>query len=180
MACLRNECPSEQVESQKAVLRAQSVQVQALLADAIREPGDHSATESYDLLVDVAQRVSDHLIGMHYAAREMVKDKFHQGLSPEIEAIVRELSSGLNQISAAVLKDGSVVQVSKLQHTFEQFEQEFAARRDRGESLHFDKDELLRFYSFVYRLREVIEEVDRAALLLRIAASKSTGVPTAP
>lgn len=40
------------------------------------------------------------------------------------------------------------------------------ARRSRGESLQFDKDELLRFYSFVFRLRETIEEVRRAAALI--------------
>ncbi len=173
MDCLRGECPSEQVESQKAILRDQAVQVRALLADTSREPGDQSATQSYELLVDVAQRVSDHLIGMHYAAREMMRDTFQQSLSPQIEAITRELSSTLNQISAAILNGKAVVQLSKLQDTFQEFEQEFAARRERGESLQFDKDELLRFYSFVYRLRETIEEVDRAALLLRIAVSKS-------
>ena len=180
LACLRGECSAEEGESQKAVLRDQSIQVRALLADATREPGDQSATESYELLVDVAQRVSDHLIGMHYAAREMMKDKFHQVLSPEIEAIIRELSSALNQISVAVLEKESVIQLSKLQHSFRQFEAQFAARRDRGESLHFDKDELLRFYSFVYRLREMIEEVDRATLLLRIAVSKSARQVSVP
>lgn len=180
MACLRGECPSEEVETQKAVLRDQAVQVRSLLADTSREPGDHSETQSYELLVDVAQRVSDHLIGMHYAAREMINDTFHQGLSPQIDAITRELSSALNQISTVVLKGNTTLQLSKLQDSFRQFEQEFALRRDRGESLRFSMDELLRFYSFVYRLRETIEEVDRAALLLRIAASKSArAAPTA-
>lgn len=173
MACLRGECPSEEVEAQKTVLRDLGTQVRTLLADAIREPGDQSATQSYEMLVDVAQRVSDHLIGMHYAAREMMNDSFQKSLSPQIEMITRELSAALNQISVAVRNGKGAVELSGLQQSFQRFEEEFAARRERGESLQFDKDELLRFYSFVFRLRETIEEVDRAALLLRIAVSKS-------
>jgi uncharacterized membrane protein YgaE (UPF0421/DUF939 family) len=167
MDCLHGKCIAEDVDRQKAVLRDRNFRNRDLLADAIREPGDHSVVRSSELLVDIVQRVSDHLFGMDYAAREMLQDQFQQSLSEAVEAVIHELASAMKQIALATVHHKMRPQLGPLSETFECFEDDFARRRSSGESLQFDKDELLRFYSFVYRLRETVEEVQRAADLLR-------------
>jgi hypothetical protein len=116
--------------------------------------------------VDAAQRTSDHLFGMEYAANAMRKDTFHVGISQLLEHTISELSSALTQISDAILNRTATANLQGLEDALHEFETEFAARRSSGESLHFEKDELLRFYALVFRLRETIHEVHRAARLI--------------
>jgi uncharacterized membrane protein YccC len=166
LACLRGECAPQEVDQQKAVLRDRNFRNRNLLADAMREPGDHSLLESSEMFVDVAQRTSDHIFGMDYATREMLNDTFHRTLSDGVQKLVQALSDSLRSVSLALTNASKRIEIVPLNDAFATFESEFAEQRARGESLQFDKDELLRFYSFVYRLRETVEEVQRAAALL--------------
>lgn len=166
MLCLRSDCETEKVEQNKSVLRDLGFRNRNLLADASREPGDQALARVSALIVDVAQRTTDHLFGMDYSARAMMQDRFHQSMEEPLEAVARELSVSLRKISTAILGGKMQIDLSPLQSALDLFEEEFATRRSRGESLQFDKDELLRFYAFLYRLRETAGEAKRAADLI--------------
>jgi uncharacterized membrane protein YccC len=165
MVGLHSGTKSEDVEQQKANLRSLGAANLSLLADAGREPGP-GFVRGAALLVDAAQRTSDHLFGMGYAANAMREDTFHVGISELLQQTIAELSSALTQISDAILNRTAAATFQGLENALSEFETEFAARRSRGESLHFDTDELLRFYSLIFRLRETIHEVHHAARLI--------------
>jgi len=165
MHCLYADCSREAVEQQKATLRKLGAANLNLLADAGREPGQAFVRRAA-LLMNLAQRTTDHLFGMDYAAHAMMHDRFHTGLADRLRQTTSQLSFALTQISSAIRERKSDVKLQGLEVALERFEDEFVARRARGESLQFDKDELLRFYSFVFRLRETIAEVRRAAELI--------------
>lgn len=92
-----------------------------LLANAGREPGQAFLRRT-TRLVDVAQRTTDHLFGMDYAAHAIVHDSSHKGLADLLQQRTSELSSALTQISVAIRERNPNVKLQDMEAALERFE----------------------------------------------------------
>lgn len=159
-ACyLKQECNEHALDEARAATSTRWQRNAKLVADVKREPG----TSEWLLvsLTESANRMRDHIYGLDYSARNMGNDQFHLLLEPEL----RDLVSVLQQAFASLtdeMQDHPPTAVPSLDHVLEKLESAFDGLRQNGVPINYSSDELLKFYSLLYRLRYLVNELDRS------------------
>jgi uncharacterized membrane protein YccC len=165
---LTGNCDSGEIERKKASLTAQVARNAELRADVDREPRSGGREDrALVSLQQTVERIRGHIFGMTLAAQRMQADSFHRSLDPALRDVAGQVQQGLNAIAQTVASDKPIQPLPDLEPAIERLEHEFAALRQTGASLQFDFEELLRFYAFYYRLREVVEDLRGALRLLQ-------------
>ena len=164
----------------------------AVLHCALREPCDVSEIDSYrasayqlarsntDLLGDVGRersqdgvllasvqqsvtRLRDHLLGMDYSARAMSGDTLAQSLIPALKALAVDIELAFTHLAADIADDVHEPLPADLTSALQRLDDEFDRLRAEGTFRTYSSDELLRFYSLLYRLRQLVSELSRCA-----------------
>jgi uncharacterized membrane protein YccC len=157
--CVEGDCEASRIEPAKAKAAERARRNLRLLADAEREPGGGDA-----VLEDVQQsanRIRDHIWGIHYSARAMAGDSAHRILAQPM----REMFAAVNDafgVVAARLHEREPQAAPPLQAALRELEQQFESARQAGVFRAYNSDELLRFYSFFYRLQQMTGELARS------------------
>ena len=157
IACgLHRETDPHAVELQKAAVTARALRNTRLLEDAAREPG----TEEYALrsLKESTERIRDHIYGIDYAVRPMAGDTCFHPLEPHLRKLFFSIRQAFEKITAE-LSGQATTSTPALMENLAGLEDEFMKIRQSGTTLQYGSDELLRFYSLVYRLRQLAQEL---------------------
>jgi uncharacterized membrane protein YccC len=136
--------------------------------------------ENSDLLRDVAQershdavllasieqsvtRLCDHVVGMEYAARSMANATLAQSLASTLKRLAADLEAALSHLADDIADDVHEPLPPDLKNALQQLDDEFDRLRASGALRTHGTDEMLRFYSLLYRLRQLVSEVARCA-----------------
>ncbi len=130
-----------------------------LLADFEREPGRHDPVLS--LLLESSDRISDHISGIDYSARNMSQDSLYKKLEQPFQRLYAAVAASFELIEAD-LRDSSRSTSPELVSALQNLEQEFEALRQSGVPRSYNTEELLRLYSFFYRLQQLGNELHRS------------------
>ncbi|MFB3814258.1 MAG: aromatic acid exporter family protein [Terriglobales bacterium] len=158
--CLMQRCDSTALDAAKSRASAHSQRNRELLADLGREPG--ADDEMLLSLFHFSERIRDHVFGIDYSARAMVHDRFFRLLEPELRALLSDVQDSFDFL-ASELHERRTAEPPALEATLENMERRFSTVRRSGASLEYTSDELLRFYSLFYRLRQLVSELTRSA-----------------
>lgn len=158
MAGLEGKGDQDAIESKIAEMKARSRRNAELLADVQREPGDTDAMLEH--LQRSAERTREHIAGINYSARAMAQDTFYRTLERSLADVVNAIDLAMQGI-VNDLYDRPGAPVPPLQAVMEQLDRDLAAARQTRATLACSGDELLRFYSFLYRLQQLLGELIR-------------------
>jgi len=147
------------VDQLKKVAHQHSRNNHELFADFEREPGHHDPVLS--LLLESSDRIREHISGIDYSARNMSQDSLYRKLEQPFQRVYAAVAASFESIEAD-LRDSSRSTSPELVSALQNLEQEFEALRQSGVPRSYNTDELLRLYSFFYRLQQLGNELDRS------------------
>jgi uncharacterized membrane protein YccC len=159
--CLADPCDTAAIDNHKSRIYQLARSNNDLLRDVDRE-----RTAGGILLASIQQsitRLRDHLLGMDYSARQMARDSFYHPLIPRL----RDLASAIEQAFAYIAHDIADTAAPParlaLEEPLARLDDDFASLRASGAARRHESEELLRFYSLFYRLRQLVAELTRCA-----------------
>jgi uncharacterized membrane protein YccC len=158
MAGVEGQGDAEAIERAIGAAKARSRRNGELLADVQREPGDTDAMLEH--LHRSAERTREHIVGINYSARAMAQDSLHRTMERSLADVVSAIDGAMRGI-VDDLCDHPGVAVPPLQAVLEQLDGDLASARQSRATLAYSGDELLRFYSFLYRLQQLLGELIR-------------------
>jgi uncharacterized membrane protein YccC len=132
-----------------------------LLRDVARERSEDSV-----LLAAIQQsvtRIRDHLLGMDYSARSMTNDTLAKSLIQSLKELTRAMDAAFSYLAADIGDDVHEPLPADLHPALQRLDQSFDQLRAQGAFRSYGSDELLRFYSLLYRLRQLVSELARCA-----------------
>jgi uncharacterized membrane protein YccC len=156
LAEIDNKGPVDELKRQ-ALLRSQINH--DLVADFEREPGHHDPVLS--LLVESSDRIRDHISGIDYSARTMSQDSLFRTLDEPFRTVYAAITGAFDLIEAD-LRDQPGSALPDLAGSLQKLDLEFEALRQSGAPRAFGTEELLRLYSFFYRLQQLGDELHRS------------------
>lgn len=157
--CLGGDCDHAAIDGAKAESVKRAARNTELLSDVQREPGSH--TPLLQSLKESADRLRDHIYGIDYSARRMEQDSVPRQLEPQLGALFAAIEQAFNLIAADLRDQPVPTPTASLDNALEEVENRFTDLRQTGHMRQYDNDELLRFYSLFYRLRQLTNELIR-------------------
>jgi uncharacterized membrane protein YccC len=159
--CVGDPCDREAIDHQ----RSRAYQLARINADLL---GDVARERSQDgvLLASIQQsvtRVRDHLLGMDYSARSMTHDRLAASLTPMLKNLSTDIDAAFADLAADIADDVHEPLPPGLKASLQLLDDEFDRLRAAGVFRTYGSDELLRFYSLLYRLRQLVSELERCA-----------------
>lgn len=148
--------PVEQLKNQTYI---NSRRNHDLIADLKNEPGRRDPVLA--LLSESADRIRDHISGIDYSVRTMDRDSLHRKLEAQVRSVTEAILQAF-RITEADLRDDSQSSSSGLKDALAALAEAFEALRQSGATRPFSTEELLRLYSFFYRLQQLGDELERS------------------
>jgi uncharacterized membrane protein YccC len=130
-----------------------------LVADFEREPGHHDPVLS--LLVESSDRIREHISGIDYSSRTMSQDSLFRTLEEPFRIVYAAIIGAFDLIEAD-LRDQPALPPPDLASSLQTLEHGFEALRQSGAPRAYATEELLRLYSFFYRLQQLGDELHRS------------------
>lgn len=159
IACLSADCRTEEIERGKTRVRENSHRNLELVRDIEREPGQGDALLAG--LFHSSERIREHTVGVDHSARGMLQDSFYH----QLEEPLNGLYAAARQAFAVViadLRDQSCPPIPPLRDRSLELESRFAGLRQARVTVPFSAEEMMRFFSLLYRSRQLTEELSRS------------------
>jgi uncharacterized membrane protein YccC len=158
MASMSGPNDQEAIDRAMSQAKARGRRNSELLADVRREPGDRDAMLEH--LHRSAVRTREHIAGINYSTQAMAQDSFHRTWERTLSEVVTAIDLAMQGI-VSDLYDRPGAPVPPLQEVMDRLDQDLAAARETRSTLVYSGDEVLRFYSFLYRLQQLLGELIR-------------------
>ncbi|HEY2394176.1 MAG TPA: FUSC family protein [Candidatus Angelobacter sp.] len=130
-----------------------------LVADLRNEPGRRDPVLA--LLTESSDRIRDHISGINYSVRTMDQDSLHRALESHVGSAIQSMRQAFMAIEADV-RDDSHISSTGLTDALTVLAAEFDTLRQSGVTRSYGTEELLRLYSFFYRLQQLGYELERS------------------
>lgn len=159
IACLSGDCRTEEIERGKARVRENSHRNLELVRDIEREPGQGDALMAG--LFHSSERISEHTFGMDHSAHGMLRDSFYHQLEEPLNGLYAAARQAFAVVTAE-LRDQPCPPMPPLRDRSLELESRFADLRQARVTVAFSADELMRFFSLLYRSGQLTEELSRS------------------
>jgi uncharacterized membrane protein YccC len=159
VGCLAGECNVSAIEEGKGRVKDNSQRNLALARDIEREPGH--GDRLLEGLFHSSERIREHTFGMDYSARSMARDSFYHQLDDALNGLFLAARQAFALV-AAELRDEPPPAAEPLRDRVQELENRFADLRRAGATIPFSTDEVARFYSLFYRVRQLADELARS------------------
>lgn len=146
-------------------LRTRAYELGRVNSDLLRDVS-RERSEDGVLLASIQQsvtRLRDHLLGMDYSARSMAEDTLARSLAATLKRLAGDIELGFSQLADDIADDVHEPLPPDLKTALQQLDDEFDKLRASGALRTHSSDEMLRFYSLLYRLRQLVSELARCA-----------------
>jgi uncharacterized membrane protein YccC len=150
---------SAPVEQMKRQIYINSGRNHDLLADFKNEPGRRDPVLA--LLTESSDRIRDHISGIDYSVRTMDRDSLHRTLESDVRNVTQAILQAFMTIEADVRNDAQLAPTG-LKDALATLATAFDALRQSGATRSYATEELLRLYSFFYRLQQLGDELERS------------------
>ena len=169
----RNATDHRRIETAKHISLTRSQINHRLLTDVEREPGD--SDRALVALTESASRIRDHLYGIDYSARP-IQGEFYELMEQQFRNLFENAESTFELISAR-LEGKDKPPPTLLREATIELEARFKAVRISGATRAFGAEEILRSFSLVYRLRQLVNELERSIESSAALTGTATNVP---
>jgi len=150
---------SASVDELKRQTYINSARNRDLLADFKNEPGRRDPVLA--LLAESSDRIRDHISGINYSVRTMDRNSLHLTLESEVQKVTQAALQTFMIIEADV-RDAAQITPTGLKDALAALATAFDALRQSGVTRSYATEELLRLYSFFYRLQQLGDELERS------------------
>jgi len=132
-----------------------------LLASARREPGPSSQGEELSNLLNLEDRLGEHMLAMDHAIENAPPEGFHQHLPGELGELGAALQNGLTVLARAIHDNAAAdpQALARLDAALAATGRKLLDLRQQRIIAVYDLDEVMHFYSFYHALRQAARDV---------------------
>ncbi len=135
-----------------------------LLKESLKEPAKTASEDQIltSLMID-EEKIIEHISAMDEAAQNTEGDTIHLKLVPQLAELAQETATAFSRLAEAMTARQPQPQVPELNSAVVAVDEQLFALRKVGASQSHPLDEIMRFYSFVYSMKELVKNLQNIA-----------------
>jgi uncharacterized membrane protein YccC len=122
-----------------------------------------SEDQALTALMTDEERIIDHILSIDEATQNTQGDSFYLKLAPKLTELAQRTTTAFSQVAEAITTRQSQLQIPDLNSALTAVDEQLLALRKEAVSYNHSLDEIVRFYSFVYNMKELAKDIQNMA-----------------
>jgi hypothetical protein len=134
------------------------------LKESLKEPARiPSENQALAALMIYEEKIIEYISAMDDAIQNTQKDTFHLKLEPQLTTLAQTTATAFSRLAEAMTDRRHQIQLLELNSAVIAVDGQLFALRKEGVSQSHPLDEIMRFYSFVYSMKETVKYLQNMA-----------------